>query len=70
MVYRIGDGTSILTNAGNYAFLDELTTNGTLVQSIVNLPQNGFIDTPMAAPISPSRTAGRRRVKGRIYLSG
>lgn len=43
VVYRVGDGTSLLTNAGNYAFLDELTTNGTLVQSIA-LPQNEFID--------------------------
>ncbi len=43
VIYRVGDGTSPLTNAGNYAFIDELTTNGILVQSIA-LPANQFID--------------------------
>jgi hypothetical protein len=42
-VYRIDDGSTGLTNAGNYAFIDEYTTNGTLVQTIA-LPTNQFID--------------------------
>jgi hypothetical protein len=43
VIYRVGDGVTLLTNAGNYVFLDEITTNGTLVQSI-SLPQSQFID--------------------------
>lgn len=35
VVYRIGDGTRSLVNTGNPVFLDEYTTSGTLVQSIL-----------------------------------
>lgn len=34
IVYRVGDGNSILVNTGNPVFLDEYTTSGTLVQSV------------------------------------
>ncbi len=34
VVYRYGDGTAPLTNAGNAVFLDEYAPTGTLVQSI------------------------------------
>jgi len=43
VLYRINDGSTPLTNGGNYAFLDEYTTNGTLVQTIA-LPTNQFVD--------------------------
>ncbi|MDW8311016.1 MAG: hypothetical protein RMK20_16715, partial [Verrucomicrobiales bacterium] len=39
VIYRVGDGTLDLTNRGNVVFLDEYSTNGTLVQSIM-LPTN------------------------------
>ncbi len=39
VIYRVGDGSIGLTNKGNPVFLDEYTTNGTLVQSIM-LPTN------------------------------
>src|SRR5262245_40428571 len=35
VIYRVGDGSTSLTNTGNPVFLDEYTTAGTLVQSIV-----------------------------------
>lgn len=43
VIYRIDDGSTALYNGGNYAFLDEYTTNGTLVQTIP-LPTNQFVD--------------------------
>ncbi len=67
VIYRIGDGTSILTNAGNYAFLDELTTNGTLVQSIA-LPQNGFIDANGGTNF-PIQNSGAATSEGLMTLS-
>lgn len=39
VIYRVGDGTLDLTNRGNVVFLDEYTTNGVLVQSLM-LPTN------------------------------
>lgn len=39
VIYRVGDGAGSLTNTGAKVFLDEYTTNGTLVQSI-ELPSN------------------------------
>ncbi|MCX7848360.1 MAG: hypothetical protein N2595_10070 [bacterium] len=39
VIYRVGDGTGSLVNTGAKVFLDEYTTNGTLVQSI-ELPSN------------------------------
>ena len=39
IVYRVGDGTASLVSSGSPVFLDEYTTNGTLVQSIA-LPTN------------------------------
>jgi hypothetical protein len=41
VIYRIGDGSATLTNRGNVVFLDEYTTNGTLIQSIM-MPTNYF----------------------------
>lgn len=35
VIYRAGSGTNALTNTGNNVFLDEYTTAGSLVQSIV-----------------------------------
>lgn len=34
VIYRVGDGVGTLSNTGAKVFLDEYTTNGTLVQSI------------------------------------
>lgn len=41
VVYRVGSGANVLTNAGSPVFLDEYTTNGSLVQSFM-LPTNYF----------------------------
>jgi PKD repeat protein len=35
VVWRVGNGVSVLTNGGNITFLDEYTTNGVLMQSIL-----------------------------------
>ena len=67
VVYRIGDGTSLLTNAGNYAFLDELTTNGVLVQS-VPVPQNQFIDADGHLNF-PIQNSGAATSEGLMTLS-
>src|SRR3984957_14283063 len=40
VVERFGDGVEIETNTGNVIFFDEITPNGTLVQSI-QIPTNG-----------------------------
>src|SRR2546423_15661031 len=40
VVYRVGDGTAMLTTVATPVFLDEYTTGGTLVQSIA-LPTAG-----------------------------
>lgn len=53
VVYRVGDGTIGLTNRGNPVFLDEYTTNGVLVQSIM-LPTNAV---GAAYPLIASGTA-------------
>ena len=34
VVYRVGNGISLLSSTGNVVFLDEYTTNGTFVQSV------------------------------------
>lgn len=39
VVYRVGDGTTNLVGSGSPGFLDEYTTNGTLVQSVA-MPTN------------------------------
>lgn len=53
VVYRVGDGTANLVNTGNPVFLDEYTTNGVLVQSIV-MPTNAG---PGVNPLIASGTA-------------
>lgn len=53
VVYRVGDGSIGLTNRGNPVFLDEYTTNGVLVQSIM-LPTNAVNG---AYPLIASGTA-------------
>ncbi|MCX7722041.1 MAG: hypothetical protein N2379_03140 [Verrucomicrobiae bacterium] len=53
VIYRVGDGVNMLTNRGNPVFLDEYTTNGVLVQSIM-LPTNA-VDG--AHPLIASGTA-------------
>ena len=40
VVLRVGDGSSTLSNASTAIFLDEYTTDGTLVQS-VDIPTSG-----------------------------
>jgi len=35
VIYRVGDGTSPLASTGNVVYLDEYSTNGTLVQSML-----------------------------------
>ncbi len=40
VVLRVGDGVQVLANTGNSVFLDEYSTNGTLVQSI-SMPDSG-----------------------------
>ena len=67
VVYRVGDGTSPLTNQGNYAYLDELTTNGTLVQSIT-LTQNQFVDGNSVTQF-PIINSGAATSEGLITLS-
>ena len=41
VIYRVGNGTQLMTNTGNSVFLDEFTTNGTWVQSIM-MPTNWY----------------------------
>lgn len=53
VVYRVGDGTANLVNTGNPVFLDEYTTNGMLVQSIM-MPTNAG---PGVNPLIASGTA-------------
>jgi hypothetical protein len=67
VIYRVGDGTSLLTNQGNYAYLDELTTNGTLVQSIP-LTQNQFTDGKGVTQF-PIINSGAALSEGLITLS-
>lgn len=41
IVFRVGDGTQVLTNTGNSAFLDEYSTNGSFVQTLP-MPTNWY----------------------------
>src|ERR1700722_12734157 len=41
VIYRVGDGTQILSNLSNTVFLDEYTQAGTWVQSIM-MPTNWY----------------------------
>ncbi len=67
VIYRIDDGSTPLTNTGNYAFLDEYTTNGTLVQTIP-LPTNGFIDANGNVNY-PIQNSGAATSEGYLNLS-
>jgi hypothetical protein len=62
VIYRVGDGTSVLTNLGNTVFLDEYTANGTLVQSIM-MPTN------QAGANSPIVISGTATSEGQLTLS-
>jgi len=53
VIFRVGDGSMPLTNTGSPVFLDEYTTNGTLVQSIMLPTTNG----PGLYPFIASGTA-------------
>jgi hypothetical protein len=67
VVYRVDDGSTPLTNSGNYAFLDEYATNGTLVQTIP-LPTSQFIDANGNVNY-PIENSGAATSEGLINLS-
>jgi hypothetical protein len=67
VLYRIDDGSTPLTNGGNYAFLDEYTTNGTFVQTIA-LPTNQFIDASGNTNY-PVQNSGAATSEGYLNLS-
>jgi hypothetical protein len=74
VVYRVGDGTAALSNAGNPIFLDEYRPTGTLVQSI-EMPfssnpsdTQGGVHSPTAVP-NPIVNAGSATPSGVIQLS-
>jgi len=49
IIYRVGTGSGSLVNTGNPIFLDEYTTNGTLVQSIALPTTASGANYPIAA---------------------
>src|SRR5262249_28295684 len=74
VVYRVGDGIDVLSNAGNPIFLDEYSPAGTLVQSI-EMPfssnssdTQGGVHSPTAVP-NPIVNAGSATPSGVIQLS-
>ncbi|HEX8913800.1 MAG TPA: PEP-CTERM sorting domain-containing protein [Humisphaera sp.] len=72
VVYRVGDGSAALTNAGTAVFLDEYTATGTLVQSIA-LPTaaNGSNLPLVASGTATSEGLLTRSADGRfIVLAG
>lgn len=69
LVLRIGDGSSALSNAATAVFLDELTTNGTLVQT-VPLPtiNNGAQRAVTCSGTATSEGGLTQSVDGRYFV--
>jgi hypothetical protein len=69
VVYRVGDGSANEVNTGNPVFLDEFTTDGTLVQSIA-LPTaaNGAQKPLVASGVGTSEGFLTRSTDGRCLL--
>jgi Domain of unknown function (DUF4347)/Calx-beta domain/FG-GAP-like repeat len=62
VVYRVGNGTGNLANAGSPVFLDEYTPTGTLVQSIA-------LPTTISGTNKPLTATGTNNSEGLITLS-
>lgn len=62
VIYRVGDGSTTLTNTGSRVFLDEYTTNGVLVNVVV-MPTNYF------GAFSPLIASGTAIAEGLISRS-
>jgi len=70
VVCRVGDGTQTLTNTGNSVFLDEYTTDGEWVQSVM-MPTNYYFGANSPLILPGSGFAGgliSRSVDGRFIL--
>jgi hypothetical protein len=67
VILRVGPGTEALTNAGNTLFLDEYTTNGGFVQSLM-LTTNQFV-TAGGVTNYPIDLTGGNTSEGNINLS-
>jgi hypothetical protein len=67
-VYRTGDGSRTLVNTGNPIFIDEFTTNGTLVQSIAMPSVQSGSHFPMAASGTASSEGGMTLAANRAFL--
>jgi PKD repeat protein len=72
VIYRVGDGVQTVTNIGNSVFLDEYTTNGTLVQSLLIRTNYFGANSPLIASGTASAEGEiTRSVDGRfIMLTG
>jgi len=64
VIYRVGDGTAMLSNTGSAVFLDEYTPTGTLVQSVL-VPPTGA-DSTIASGTATSEGLLTRSVDGRF----
>src|SRR5262245_28648646 len=62
VIYRVGDGSTVLTNTGNPVCLDEYTTTGTLVQSIA-------LPTTASGSNNPLIASGTATTEGMLTLS-
>jgi hypothetical protein len=71
VVYRVGDGISVLANTGNPVFLDEYTTSGILVQSVpMPTSQCGSNKPLVAAGTATAEGLMNRSVDGHYLLLG
>jgi hypothetical protein len=68
IVYRVGDGVAGLTNTGAKVFLDEFTTNGTLVQSIELPSAAGDTNQVVASGTATSEGLITRSTDGNYLL--
>ena len=69
VVYRVGDGTAVLSGNGNPVFLDEYTPGGTLVQSIpLPTTASGSVHQLVASGTATSEGEITLSVDGRYVL--
>lgn len=69
VVYRVGDGSTSEVNTGNPVFLDEFTSDGTLVQSVALPTSASGAQKPLIANgVAPSEGYLTRSTDGRYLL--